>query len=83
VDGHFIDVYTNPIWPDFKVLRSNEGTVIGIVNADSPNRILALYDIANGEHWAGNFDEANKRGVGESLLNKLKTSAAERSKLHL
>jgi hypothetical protein len=73
VDGLYIDGYTNPIWPKYKALRSKEGTVIGIINADNPKRVLALYDVASGEHWDTSFDEGNNPGVGKALLSKLQT----------
>jgi hypothetical protein len=73
VNGDFIEAYTNPIWPRYCALRSQSGIVIGIVNAEEPDRVLALYDVESGAHWASNFNEENKPDVREALLKKLKT----------
>jgi hypothetical protein len=73
--GHSLDAYRNPLFPslDYKVLRSKDGTVLGIVSRRSPDRALALYDVTTGAHWDVTASGERKRDVGKTLLEKLRT----------
>ena len=39
VDGDYIEIYLDPIWPRFKALRSRKGNVIGSVDRSEPDHV--------------------------------------------
>lgn len=67
----FLKAHMNPIWPRCHAVRSDDGSVIGIVDAEHPDAILALYDLTSGFVWDAGWDHIRDSEHAKSFVRKL------------